>query len=417
MPSLQSQHLHYSMSQESDLSLSSSSGDEDMHDNNRAANDLQRTYALNQTRSDPTRGVNLKTRNSSDDSTNLGSAHSDGILNAVQSGQTTDHDDREKLKIIGASSVEDYLSMPLPKNTRLFPSTSSLVSSSSEDVERKHGKVVGSKHRRQSSYRSVGSITSAGSAFLPEDKSKRWSSSGNDSENEPGKLPELVSFTGSSTKSSLLSSKKPSNEYRVPRDRSYYDHHKSQHVTLSDDQMNAWRSGMIRSDSYVSSSNGNASGQEVSPDRMSKNFENGSISNSSRHSKSNSSQISRNNSGIFVYSEDETDESTKYRDMARTGATSQVGRGRREGNVGVYDGTPQRGNYDYQRQWQQPSPYGSNSEIPHGLRQAPLPLSGCLMYYGKYSCSCLLHLNDNHSCLNSLSIITPTYIYYEPWMM
>jgi MFS family permease len=329
MPNLHSHHhshhhqQHYSQSHESDLSLSSSSC-EDEHMS--LADDLEQQYALSRTASAPVQTSVLHLRQSSNDSSKH--YHSDEpplkYANEYENGsskayyQQPDHEidnDDRKLKIIG-QPMEEYLSIPLPKNGRRFPSTSSLVSSSSEDVERKH-KSGGNKHRRQSSYRSVGSITSAGSAHLPE-KPKKWSHG--DPNSEPSKPPELVSFgsLGSSRHSKSSSSRKTTPEHRVPRSKPFNDTQKM--AILSDDQMNLWRNGgIVRSDSYVSSSNGNVSGPDISPDRKSKNcLESASISNGSKHSKSagsHMSQMSKSGSGIFVYSEDETDESMKYEEM------------------------------------------------------------------------------------------------------
>ncbi len=309
MPTLQSQ-LPYSVSHESDLSLSSSSSEGDRS----RIDDLERTYEVHRTNSAPVQGVAGKSKN------NLDSNYlSDGMSVGQTFSKAPSNSDGEKLKII-ETPVEDYLSMPLPKNTRRFPSTSSLVSSSSEDVGERNLGGGRSKHRRQSSYRSIGSLTSSGSALLPE-KTKQWNESDGESDLERCKPPELVSFGGSSGSrhSKSSSSKRSSYDHRVPRNKSYNENHKVQAVTtLNDDQMNAWRSGMVRSDSYVSSSNGNASGQEISPDRKG-NTESASVSNGSRYSKS-----SRNGSGIFVYSEDETDESTKYRELMAANAAQST---------------------------------------------------------------------------------------------
>lgn len=282
MPMLQSQDKQFTKSHESDLSLSSSSCDEDYDTSN-----LAQTYSLNRAQSAPvSQRSTLKTL------------------------FTNDH--RDTLDLINAP-LDDHSDLPLPKNVQRFPSTSSLVSSSSEDVERKQPSI--GKHRRQNSYRSIGSITSAGSAYLPE-KPKRLSSTEDDIDNESSKPPEMVSFHGSkNTKSSNM--KRSTHEYypHLPRNNSYNNSKRNQ--PLSDDQMNAWRSGLARAESYVSSSNGNNSGHEISPERTSKESTS-MMSSNSKHSSS------RNGSGIFVYSEDDTDESIRYME-ARKNISNTIG--------------------------------------------------------------------------------------------
>ena len=389
MPSLysSSSKRQYSMSHESDLSLSSSSSEEEIiaatkipsKSKSTTKNHLERTYDFQRTRSLPLQGVSGSRTGSS-----LRSSHRNPISehrtpnptttnttkNSSQQHKKSNSAERkhEETSFLGDNTIlfdhrtkisasfddEEHLNMPLPQKIGRFPSTSSLVSSSSEDVERlsnSHDANIGGggggRHRRQNSYRSVGSITSAGSAYLPE-KVKRGSSNeavgggnGGQSEldNEHSKPPEHVSFspggggTGSfvnkhnsnNNKHSKSSSKRSSSsDQRVPKHKSYHDTQKNQPISvLSLDQMNAWRSGggvsgsgsgsgsYTRNDSYVSS-NGNTSGVEKSPDR--KNFhESASLSNGSKQS----TYLSRSGSGIFIYSEDDTDESVKYRDMMK----------------------------------------------------------------------------------------------------
>lgn len=284
MPKLHSQN-HFAASHESDLSLSSSSSEEDY---NRKTNHLANAYPMDRTHSAPVQGSSLKPRIPSSNQANSSYYSDNQIL--------THHD-----------TIDDYLNLPLPKNARRFPSTSSLVSSSSEDVERKH-KSSG-KHRRQSSCRSVGSITSAGSALLPEKPTRFDNNDDSDLDNEPTKPPELVSFPGNRHGKSSTSKRSPYDLRRLPRNRPFNDSPKNQ--PLSEDQLNAWRNGMVRNDSYVSSSNGNNSCRDTSPDKASKNAEISSLL--SNHSKSASSHQSKNGSGIFVYSEDDTDESARHR--------------------------------------------------------------------------------------------------------
>ncbi len=305
-PSFSNHNHHnsqYSASHESDLSLSSSSCEENnLPPQNR---NLNNPYAFTRTKSAPVNGVKLQPRNSSKDANLDLSYHSDNR-------HRNDNGDRDKLKVIGVP-LEEQLNVPIPQNGKSFPSTSSLVSSSSEDVERKQN-VKPSKHRRQSSYRSVGSITSAGS-FLPE---KPMNMSEREYDNLPSKPPELVSFGGELSRHSSKSSSKKSSDQRIPTNKSYNDPHKVQQqvVSLNDDQMNTWRSGgggggISRSDSYLSSSHGNGSVTDFSPDRRSRNFnQNASLSNGSKHS---SHMSQSGGSGIFIYSEDDTDESIKMR--------------------------------------------------------------------------------------------------------
>ncbi len=293
------------MSHESDLSLSSSSCEDD-DPQSRNVN-LSNAYPITRTRSAPVKGAKLLPRHTRDQSLDL-SYHSE--LN----------NNRDKLNVIGIAP-EEQLSIPVPQNSKQFPSSSSLVSSSSEDVERMHVKPC--KHRRQSSYRSVGSITSAGSAYLPEKPKKM-----DDSEyaDVPSKLPELVSFSGGGSDASKHSKSSSSKkDYPIPLPRSYSD--PQQVAILNDDQMNAWRSGggISRCDSYVSSSHGNGSGTDISPDRPSRNFnENSSVSNGSKQS----SQVSRSGSGIFIYSEDDTDESVIRERTSSLHASSNLNQGR-----------------------------------------------------------------------------------------
>jgi len=296
MPLLPSQKSG-SFNHESDLSLSSSSC-EDVQSHSIFSN--SKAYSMTRTKSAPIPSTHQPQRSPEESDLNLTNPDALSVIN-----------DNTFREVIGAPP-EDYLNLPLPKNVNRFPSTSSLVSSSSEDCsERK-------KHRRQESYMSVGSITSAGSVYLPP---KQWQNGDVDSDVsdlETNIPPEHVSF-GSRPKSSSI---RNSSDPRLPfmKKNPAESSNKAPRAILNDDQLNAWRNGIVRTDSYMSSSNGNTSGFDSSPGGL--DTTSPSRSKHSSNTVGNKSTSSKG-SGIYIYSDNDTDDSLKEQRDLMTAQSKQ----------------------------------------------------------------------------------------------
>jgi len=336
-------HIHH----DSDLSLSSSSNDEDDYSTTEHVS-LENSYLMTRTISAPEQSRNRGNGNGGvsfggmrpgadtmDSDTDLApvlpSISGNGNGN-VSGNHKPPMPAREPLQVIGSK----HESLFQPRNLNRFPSTSSLVSSSSEDVgdiddasasivfdndnnhnnnnnshhENESVTSKNSKHRRQISYRSMDS------ARDNRDQLKINVLKASISDDIESELSDGDSFVHHRRRRSprhghVRSDSIASGDSRIPLEipsalkggngnvnGSANDRNSFQ--GLSDDQAKAWQNG---NDSYMSSS--------ISPDRR-------QHGNSNRSGKSNSSGPSRtlsnhslHSSGMLVYSEDDTDESTR----------------------------------------------------------------------------------------------------------
>lgn len=323
-------HIHH----DSDLSLSSSSNDEDDYSTTEHVS-LENTYLMTRTNSAPEQYRNggvplggLRPRSDTMDS----DVDLAPIMHPSAVSGNGNHKPpmpaREPLQVIDSK----HESLFQPRNLNRFPSTSSLVSSSSEDLgdlgdtgiddvsatfvsainnnkhENESVASKNSKHRRQISYRSMDN------ARDNRDQLKinvLKASLTDDIESELSDADSFVNHRRRRGPRHVRSDSIASGDSRIPLEipnalkggnGSGNSGDRNSFQGLSDDQAKAWQNGLVRggNDSYMSSS--------ISPDRK----------HSNRSSKTNSSgptrtlsNISLHSSGMLVYSEDETDESTR----------------------------------------------------------------------------------------------------------
>lgn len=316
--------------QDSDLSLSSSSNDEysaTMNDNN----NLKHPYAMMRTSSAPETyrrrpSLSIKPRSDIDSDVDLGPVSND--ISSLHKPPMPARDGRQTIY-----SSDDVVLKP--KGIKRFPSGSSLVSSSSEDVgdadlydehisssvlhpERDNDNASGaqrSRHRRQHSYRSldsnqslpidgqmgnvwktslavdVESELSDADSFMGNRRRRKSSHRRSDQSltsadsRIPLEIPNLKISDGTTNLSELQSGAKGGTGMTQ--------------LPLNGEQMKAWQNGMVRSESYMSSS--------LSPERK-----------LSAHSTDSNRSCAPNKSASatsFVYSEDDTDESARQREL------------------------------------------------------------------------------------------------------
>eukprot|EP00557_Chaetoceros_sp_GSL56_P011164 CAMPEP_0176481464 /NCGR_PEP_ID=MMETSP0200_2-20121128/2838_1 /TAXON_ID=947934 /ORGANISM="Chaetoceros sp., Strain GSL56" /LENGTH=1442 /DNA_ID=CAMNT_0017877679 /DNA_START=223 /DNA_END=4551 /DNA_ORIENTATION=- len=317
--------------QDSDLSLSSSSND-DYSSMMNDENHLQQPYSMMRTSSAPetfTRrrpSLSIKPRSDVDSDVDLGPVAND--VSSLHKPPMPARDGRQM-----AYSSDDVVLKP--KGIKRFPSGSSLVSSSSEDVgdadlqeghisssvnhpDRDDDNASGtqrSRHRRQHSYRSldshqslpidgqmsnvwktsfavdVESELSDAESFMdnrrrrkPSHKRSDQSLTSTDSR-IPLEIPNLKIADGRTKLSDLQNGTKVQSGVKQ--------------LSLNGEQMKAWQNGMVRSESYMSSS--------LSPERM----------HSVHSTDSNHSGVPNKTASAtsFVYSEDDTDDSARQREL------------------------------------------------------------------------------------------------------
>lgn len=316
--------------QDSDLSLSSSSNDEY---NSSMINDhqLQQPYSIVRTSSAPETyrrrpSLSIKPRSDVDSDVDLGPVSNDVF--SLHKPPMPARDGRQMIY-----SSEDAILKP--KGIKRFPSGSSLVSSSSEDVgdtdlceehvsssvvhvDRDNDSASGtqrSRHRRQHSYRSldssrslpvdgqVGNVWKTSLAVEVESElSDAESFMGNRRRRKPSHKRSDQSLTSTDSRIPLeipnlkiADSRSKHSELQ----NSVQGGSGSKQLSLNGDQIKAWQNGMVRSESYMSSS--------LSPDR--KHSAHSTDSNVSGAAIKNTSATS------FVYSEDDTDESARQREL------------------------------------------------------------------------------------------------------
>ena len=303
---------------DSDLSLSSSSNDEDDYSTATDIKTLEKSFPMIRTSSAPERYKNLsdtlKPRADMDPDVDLGPVSSAPSLVYQKPPMPA----REPLQVINSS--DDALFKP--RHLNRHPSASSLVSSSSDDVdvqsenasvvrvesvESENGSVSSrrSKHRRQQSYRSLDNSHDKKINFQVGNVLR--SALADDVESELSDADSFVKHRRRRSPRHKRSESIASADSRIPLEIPSVDTRSSAgnakvayHSGLSDDQAKAWQNGLVRNDSYLSSS--------MSPERKKNNRSGQSPSSTPHKSISNHSLYS---SGMLVYSEDDTDESAK----------------------------------------------------------------------------------------------------------
>lgn len=315
--------------QDSDLSLSSSSNDE--YNSTMNGDNLKQSYPMIRTSSAPETyrrrpSLTIKPRSDIDSDVDLGP-----VSNDISSLHKPPMPAREVRQ--GMYASDGGLSLK-QKGSGRFPSGSSLVSSSSEDTGDPHFEIENisssnirsdrdqdnlsgtqrSRHRRQQSSRSLdsqdmtndGQVENVWKSSLAIDVESELSDADSFMNNRRRRKPnhkrsdqsltsadsriplEIPNVTLSGSRGQTSSLHRGSNRQLAPTQ-----------VSLSEEQLKTWQNGMVRSESYMSSS--------LSPER--KHSVHSSESNNSVAPGKNMSATS------FVYSEDDTDESARQKEL------------------------------------------------------------------------------------------------------